>query len=578
MTYLRKFLPLFTALALAIASPIAVFAQSSDASGAADLGRYGISCSGDECTIKVNLPDQGLDEYRPLLHSASFALNVLQQNIRLLPDGAGFSVTDALNLTFPLGGYSLFNADLTVELNDDGVLQRMVGSAVAPALGIVGVSPRHAPVVNFGYDQGSSLPVTDAPTQPDHNYLYLQIGSPPADDSLLQKGPANTFATVVADMDGSSLYLDGAATVRAGSLALMQALLPLNSGVESLMDWALAPQQTGVRVSVVWTGDPADSQMRVQAVYGIDGGLLTRWLPFDFAPIALDSIALIDGSGLHLTASTQSSIAPTVLGEGALQASLFIPFNGGHDPSFLIAAAADAPLLGLHLAGDVELGDDFVRAAEAIAAVNRFARDELLAPSYELAVATAARTGEAALDSYTATADAVSRAAAAIGDGSSRGFYWVANASGDAATLVVDASGRIIASIVDGSGKVLSRVIEASGAAASTVVDASGQALAATVDATTSAAGWAADASGAAASTVVDASGQALAATVDATTNVYSVTVTAPGRMTASIAESNLMRCHVIATVQSWCAGLGWCAPASAKCDQQEVAELEKED
>lgn len=422
---------------LTIASPLALFAQSANDTTTSALSEYGVECNGAMCTLEIDVHNSPLAGWAPLLRTGSYVISVMQDNLKLLPDGSGIEVKDAMRVTLPIGNMQLAGADLVVNVDEEGVVQRVRGSAHLPVLASLVNAPLSLPTsVSFGFDKGASLDQIDAPLQADHQYLFVEIGNPQQQAAFMNgrsataKLPTTSSATIVVGADEPFTYVSGTAAMRSSTLAALYDLLPLGGADPllasgALLDPSLIPQHSMAGFSVLWTDDPADAQLTLNLAYGVDGSLAARWLPFDVAPLTVDAEAVVSRAGLRLAGGVHSQIAPSTVLDGSLQASLFVPFDGLQQAELAFSTDGTVPMLDWSTSKQVAIGGDDATQTEQTAETTTLpASDEAGTATRLLQSATSAATSAAA-----STGSGVSTAFNAIGDLASRGYGAIANSA-----------------------------------------------------------------------------------------------------------------------------------------------------
>lgn len=446
--YVRKLLvSLLMVVGLTIASPLALFAQSANDTTSA-LSEYGVECNGAVCTLQIDVRNSPLAGWAPLLRTGSYVINVMQDNLRLLPDGSGIEVKDAMRVTLPIGNMQLAGADLVVNVDEEGVVQRVRGSAHLPVLASLENAPLSLPTsVSFGFDKGASLDQIDAPLQADHQYLFVEIGNPQQHAAFMDgrsataKLPTTSSATIVVGVDEPFTYVSSAAAVRSSTLAILYDLLPMDGANPllasgALLESSLVPQRATAGFSALWTDDLADAQLKLRLAYGVDGSIAARWLPFDISPLTIDAEALVNQAGLRLAGGVHSQIAPSTLLDGSLQASLFVPFDGVQQAELAFSTDGTIPMLDWSTSKQVAIGgDDVAQTEQTVETATLPASDEAGIATRLLQSATSAATSAAA-----STGSGVSTAYNAIGELASRGYGAITNSAavGYGADLVTD--------------------------------------------------------------------------------------------------------------------------------------------
>jgi hypothetical protein len=139
------------------------------------LRAYDLACEAGVCTLDFPL------ELAPLPKlGAQIAIDKLENNLPLLPDGTSLELTDSLTVKLPVGDILLRNADLAVTLGEDGAIEQLRGTAEVPLprLGILENVALNGPVkADVGFERGANLADLNAPLDPDRQYMFVHFGS-----------------------------------------------------------------------------------------------------------------------------------------------------------------------------------------------------------------------------------------------------------------------------------------------------------------------------------------------------------------------------------------------------------------
>ena len=152
-------------------------AQLANAGDATMANEYGLHCEDGICALRIQMGD---DIARLLPPAAAVWLEVMQDNLRFLPDGAGVEIADEFVLKLPMGDINLVDADVTAQIGPDHRIQSLNGTVhlPLPTFGLLDGMSVVAPVeANIGYDQGKNLTHVHSTLQPDRAYLYFDIGA-----------------------------------------------------------------------------------------------------------------------------------------------------------------------------------------------------------------------------------------------------------------------------------------------------------------------------------------------------------------------------------------------------------------
>ena len=362
----------------ATAAPVDQQATLPDA--AVTITDYGLVCAGDACTVEIPVELSALTKA-----GARFAIDIVQDNLKLLPAGGGIELSDALTVKLPVGDIKLTGADLTLSMADDGTIDQLRGTAELPFPGLGMFENMHlsGPVkADVGFAQGSDLTDLNAPLDPDRDYVFFNFGTGldmtadhvRADGETTQLRltvPKGQRATLVVDTQEPFAYLAGNLTLR------------YDEQLAFVGDWITAVDAAGLAtdfasglpirhsVGVEWTSAIGENQpafLRVGGSYAADAGLVGRWLGVNLTPLTLHGVMTLNGDGMLLDGVVRTEIMPETFFDGTVYTQVFVPFEGDLSDAYVqMDAEATVPAVHATMAGSARLeGDLDVRATASV--------------------------------------------------------------------------------------------------------------------------------------------------------------------------------------------------------------------
>lgn len=296
-----------------------------------------LACTDGVCSLRLDL---GEDPPK-WLPAAGFALNVLEENLHVLPDGAGISVSDGLVLDLPIGNLKLADARIDLVMGEDGSVESFYGTAALPkpSLGIFSRANVDRPIAtSIGFDSGAKLPAISAALDPERKYLFFDLAAgtelaasldEESDASLWLSIPEGQRATVVIDPQERFAYVDGNVTLRySGSAAFLATLLDPTESLDLFRGELPIRHEATVHVTGVVADQLADSRLEFAGRYAVDGGRIAELLKLNGEPLALEGGIVISDEGLLGTGIVRSTVLPETVWDSAVQAQVFVPFSG----------------------------------------------------------------------------------------------------------------------------------------------------------------------------------------------------------------------------------------------------------
>ena len=171
---------LTTMLIMQFVSPVLAAAPVLDTSMAdpGDATDYGIQCNAGVCTLRIK--DAGIAVPGAVAAGAALLLTFLQDQIQVLPEGAGLQITDDVTLQTPMGKLALFDTDMIIELAPDNTIERLRGTAQIPWPSLLGSTApgveRALAVADIGLEPGKYLSHLTLPLAAEQSYFYMRLG------------------------------------------------------------------------------------------------------------------------------------------------------------------------------------------------------------------------------------------------------------------------------------------------------------------------------------------------------------------------------------------------------------------
>lgn len=357
-----------------------------------------IDCAKGHCTLRVDLGDAAPG----WLPDAGLWLNVLEENLHVLPDGAGIEVSDDLVLDMPVGSIHLAGAQLRLEMDDANRVQSFHGTAdiPMPSLPLIGNSTnRKAAEARVGFDRGDALPLAgsslDIPLHPDRKYLYFDLASgatfsagPAGQAGELTLGiPEGQRALIVLDPTERFAYIDGHVTLRYnGELVFLAQLLDPTETVGLFAGELPLRHRATVHLSGVVADAVDATQFELAGRYAVDAGRLGEWLKLEGQPLALEGSLALTPEGLLATGVVSSSLAPERVLDSAVQAQIFVPFSAEYQTAFVeLRSKLDVPAADFHADAMARLDGSLDAVADANLQLPQVGLDEAVASAQDAA-------------------------------------------------------------------------------------------------------------------------------------------------------------------------------------------------
>ena len=296
---------------------------------------YGVDCKAGVCTLRIQ--DAGIAVPGVVAAGAALLFTFLQEQIHLLPDGAGLQITDDVTLQTPMGPLALLGTDLVIELAADNTIERLRGTAQIPwpsFLGGEGVATQRAlAVADIGLERGKDLGHLNLPLVAEQAYFYLRLGAGVQTDATgaLQRETLRAidtpvtrgqYLTLLFEPQNFDLLLDGNLTI-----ALLDDWLLLNEFLtdQTGLPFTLASEAVNLHVSGLLSTDWSASYLRLDGLYTLEKQFIRNWFQTDASPLAVTGSLLINREGLLLSGLTRSSVLPDRLFDGEMWVEAFLP-------------------------------------------------------------------------------------------------------------------------------------------------------------------------------------------------------------------------------------------------------------
>ncbi len=211
MKFLKKFVP-----ALLIVTALSVGVVGPAAAAPPEPNKLSLNCDSGACRLQLeaeSLP-------AALRDGANLALSLLPFN----QDGEAVAVNQDITLALPIGDVKLTDARLMVNLNEDGSIEQLRGTADMPfpTFGLLDDVRILAPArADVGLDLGKNLASTGLDLDPDRSYLFFDVDSAfdvagrapgSAEEFSLSLEPGQRVRLVI-DTEEAVAYLDGQVTL-----------------------------------------------------------------------------------------------------------------------------------------------------------------------------------------------------------------------------------------------------------------------------------------------------------------------------------------------------------------------------
>jgi hypothetical protein len=464
MNHIRPMLAmLLTALVMALVPVTALAAPGLQADDDTADPQGGLTCSDGVCSLSVDL--DAIDERvsTSALQLASGILTVAEQNISAIPSGTDLEVNDRVTLSLPVGNIEMFNADLDVERDDEGQIERFYGTASIPlpTLGILGdlqlIAPGEAVVA---YDTGESLAHLGAPLDPERRYLAMHFGSgneravtDPAFSFTGEEGqnslvlivdPAERFVHAV----GNVMLVDTAQLLTEEVASVIGA-----TGVEGLVPAAgllPLPEQLGLRLALLVTDDLSESEFELSGGYAVSGGPLAARFGLELEPVAFEGTFQASDDGVAMIGKARSAFQPGEVFGTEGTAAVHVPLLGsGERASLALGGKVDVPMFSFSEGKDVLLVMPELPADEALAAVRSQLADSSssVRDGVEWVIVSAGeRVGDGAalregVEWAASSVERIDVDTAQVGEITHDGIRWATDFVGNATEFAVDSAG-----------------------------------------------------------------------------------------------------------------------------------------
>lgn len=327
---------------------------------------YGVDCEAGICTLRIK--DAGIAVPGVVAAGAALLFTFLQEQIHVLPDGAGLQITDDVTVHTPMGQLALFDTDLLIELAADNTIERLRGTAQIPwpsMLGGAENAAQHAlAVADIGLEPGKDLHHLNVPLMPEQSYFYMRLGAGLRmnADGALQRETLHAidtpvtrgqYLTLLIDPQQWDLLIDGNLTV-----ALLDDWLLINEFLteQTGLPFALASEAVNVHLSGLLSPDLATSYVRIDSLYTLEKQFIRNWFQTDASPLAVTGSLLINQEGLLLSGLTRSSVLPDRLFDGAMQVEAFLPLGRNFWDAYVATSSeATLPLWAVQHAGEQQV-------------------------------------------------------------------------------------------------------------------------------------------------------------------------------------------------------------------------------
>jgi hypothetical protein len=361
MRSLRKVVPVLlivTALSAAVVSPAAAAPPAFPAPT--------LTCHGGMCQLAGDAG--GLLGF--LREGANLALTQLP--FETTADGGAQATLDVkkdITLSLPVGEVTLTNANLRVEVDEDGKITRLNGTADMPfpTFGLLDdvriVTPARA---NVGLDLGKNLPDTGFELDPDRPYLLFNADTA-MDVTGRTAGEAKEFAlsfapgqraTLVIDTVEPVAYLDGHVTLSGTEqIALLGGLLESTPAAEYVPDTLPLRERTQYGLSGKFSKDLIESRLTLSGAYLLDGGILPARLGIEAQLLNLQGELTVSRDGVLVDGVLKSAIEPDKIFDSSARVVIFVPFSEAAGPGYAdVDASVKAPAVDLGVGAGARAG------------------------------------------------------------------------------------------------------------------------------------------------------------------------------------------------------------------------------
>lgn len=320
-----------------------------------DTTAYGIQCTGGVCTLRIK--DAGVALPAPVAAGATLLLTFLQEQIQVLPEGAGLQITDDVTIQTPMGKLALFDTDMVIQLAADNTIERLRGTAQVPWPSFLGSEAvgveRALAVADIGVEPGKFLNHLNIPLTPEQSYFYIRLGIGVQTDAMgaLQREMLHAidspvtrgqYLTLLIDPRQLDLWLDGNLTI-----ALLDDWLLFNEFLtdQTGLPFELASEAVNFHVTGLVSSDWRTSYVQLDGLYTLEKQFIRNWFQTDASPLAVTGSLLINGEGLLFNGLTRSSVLPDRLFDGEMRVEAFLPLDGNLWGAYVATGGqADFPL------------------------------------------------------------------------------------------------------------------------------------------------------------------------------------------------------------------------------------------
>jgi hypothetical protein len=492
MKLLKKVIPvalIVTALSAAVVSPAAAAPPAP-----------ALRCVDSVCQLEGEA--EGL--LRLLTEGANLALS--QVPLEKTADGgsqASLNVNKDFTLSLPIGDVTLSNANLEVEVDENGAIRRLNGTADMPfpTFGLLDdvrvVTPAQA---NVGLDLGKNLPETEFELVPDRPYLYFEADTA-MDVTGRTAGRAGEFglsfvpgqrASIIIDTEEAVAYLDGHVTLAGvDQIAVLGGLLESTPVAEYVPNALPLRERTQFGLTGKFSKDITEGWIKLSGAYLLDGGVLPARLGIEAEPVNLLGELTISRDGVLVDGVLKSALEPETIFNGGARVVTLIPFTKEAGAGYAgIDASVDAPAIKLGVAAGASAGEEGYELRGRL--TTPFSDSDLSGKVTGELPDVAGAVGSAAEKASETVGPAVGEAAGAVGAAAGKAVDAVAPVVGSAADAVGSAAGSAAGAVGSAAGSAAGAVGSAAGKAAETV----GPAVGTAAGAVGAAAGKAVDAMG----------------------------------------------------------------------------------
>lgn len=320
-----------------------------------DTTAYGIHCTGGVCTLRIK--DAGVALPAPVAAGATLLLTFLQDQIQMLPEGAGLQITDDVTIQTPMGKLALFDTDMVIQLAADNTIERLRGTAQVPWPSFLGSEAmgveRALAVADIGVEPGKFLNHLNIPLAPEQSYFYIRLGVGVQTDATgaLQREMLHAidspvtrgqYLTLLIDPQQLNLWLDGNLTI-----ALLDDWLLFNEFLtdQTGLPFELASEAVNFHVTGLVSSDWRTSYLQLDGLYTLEKQFIRNWFQTDASPLAVTGSLLINGNGVLFNGLTRSSVLPDRLFDGEMRVEAFLPLDGNWWGAYVATGGqADFPL------------------------------------------------------------------------------------------------------------------------------------------------------------------------------------------------------------------------------------------